>query len=252
MKKILLAVLLLVLAAGGGLYYVYSNLDRLVQQGIELAGSEALGTQVSVERVELDLAGGAARVYGLAIANPEGFSDNALFAVREAAVVLDLARLERRHIGIHAIEAQQPQVYFERREGVSNIDVLRQQLAGADEQPAAPAASVADAPLQLSIGTVVIEQIEAMLDVEGLPAPVPASLGDVRLQDLSGTPEEVAQQILDPLLRQIGSQAATNLLKVSAGSLLDSAAELGRSALDKAGDAGARLRDSFNNLLQKD
>lgn len=252
MKKFLLGtVLLLVLASGGGLYYIYSHLDRLVQQAIELAGSEALGSEVTVERVELDLGAGRASVHGLAIANPEGFSDNTLFSFREATVVLDLASLSPQHIGIRSIAAANPRVYFERRDGASNIDALRQRLATSDDPAETPVTEDSAAPLQLRIDSVVIEQIEAVLDVRGLPAPVQTSLGDVRLQDLAGTPDEVARQIADPLLRQIASQAATNLLKVSAGTLRDSAAEIGRSALDKAGAAGEQLREGFNNLLQR-
>jgi hypothetical protein len=251
MKKVLLGTsLLLVLLAAAAVFYVYSNLDRLVQQAIETAGTEALGTQVSVAGVKLELTEGRASVSGFAIANPEGFSDNALFSVAEAAIALDLAKLSQQHIGIQSILARNPRVYFESRERESNIDALRAKLASG-ETAAAEETSAAGTPIQLSIARVDIEQIEAVLVTDLLQEPVQTQLEDIHLENLQGTPEEIAQQIVDPLLRQLGSQIASSLLKLSAQDLKESAADLGRSALEKAGAAGESIKEGFNNLLER-
>lgn len=242
--------LLLVLLAATAVWQVYSNLDRLVQQAIETAGSGALGTRVSVQGVRLELAEGRASILGFAIANPEGFSDNPLLAFDELSVALDLAALDREHVGIRSIVARNPRVYFESRGRESNIDVLRQRLSARDDTPE-PAATEATASLQLSIARLDIEQIEAVLATDLLEQPVTTQLEDIHLENLQGTPEQIAQQIADPLLRQLAGQIASSLLKMSAADLKDSAAELGRSALEKAGEAGESLKQGLDKLLQR-
>jgi hypothetical protein len=84
-----------------------------------------------------------------------------------------------------------------------------------------------------------------------LQEPVQTQLEDIHLENLQGTPEEIAQQIVDPLLRQLGSQIASSLLRLSAQDLKESAADLGRSALEKAGAAGESIKEGFNNLLER-
>lgn len=251
MKKVALGAGMLVLLAGGAVLYLYSNLDRLVQQAIETAGTQALGTQVSVGGVALELAEGRASITDFAIANPEGFSDNDLLAFDELSVALDLANFSQQHIGILSITALKPRVYFESREGESNIDVLRRRLDSGEGSSAVAESQPAAEPVQLSIARVDIEQIEAVLDTDLLDEPVQRPLDDIHLQDLQGTPDEVARQVGDTLLRQLGSQIAGSLLQLSAQDLKESAAELGRSALDKAEAAGEELKEGLDNLLQR-
>lgn len=251
MKKVLLGTsLLLVLLAAGAVFYIYSNLDRLVKETIETAGSEALGTRVSVASVSLELTDGRATIRGFAIANPEGFSDNDLFSVAEAGIALDLLNLSQQHIGIESIVARNPRVYFESQGRESNIDALRAKLAS-EEATDAEEPDAQGTPLQLSIARVDIEQIEAVLVTDLLQEPLEVQLADIHLEELQGTPEEIAQQLADPLLRQLGSQIASSLLQLSAQDLKESAAELGRSALEKAEAAGESLKEGFNNLLQR-
>lgn len=250
MKKFLFGtVLALVLLVGGSVWYVYSNLDRLVEQAIETAGTQTLGTQVSLDGVTLELAAGRAALRGLTIANPEGFSDNALLRFDELSVALDLANLSREHVGVLSVAALAPHVYFESRGGESNIDVLQRNLQSSAEDPAASDSSGA-APVRLSIARVDIEDIAATLDSDLLKNPVQAELGDIHLQNLEGTPDEIARQAANVLLRQIGSSVASAMLKVSAADLKESAAALGRSALDKAEAAGEKLREGLGNLLE--
>jgi len=51
------------------------NLDDLVETAIETAGSNALGTQVSVGSVALDLPGGTAFIYDFAVTNPPSYTN---------------------------------------------------------------------------------------------------------------------------------------------------------------------------------
>ena len=64
----------LLFLAAVAVYLLLSNLDSLVERGIEKFGSEAAGTKVSVDRVAIDLRQGRGSILGLTVANPPGFS----------------------------------------------------------------------------------------------------------------------------------------------------------------------------------
>lgn len=241
MKKVGIAVVVMFLLLGGGAWYVFVNLDALVKRGIETAGSDAVGTAVRVESVDVDLATGSAIITGFTVANPEGFSDAAMLSFSELVVVLDTARLSREAIGIHSITARNPRVLFEKRGNLTNLDVVAERLQG----PPVPATVEPGVPaVQLAIGTLTIEDIAATLVADVLPQPVDVSLGDIHLQNLQGTPQELARQILRPVMAQLARNAALSLLSVSAG-------ELGAQILQHASEELEAVGEAIDNFFNR-
>ncbi|WP_339899527.1 hypothetical protein [uncultured Gilvimarinus sp.] len=90
-KIILIVLLLIVVAVAGGLYYLFSNLDSLVESGIEKVGTDVTKTQVDVDRVHIELLKGRGEIYGLSIANPPGYSSDNLFQFSEVALQIEPA-----------------------------------------------------------------------------------------------------------------------------------------------------------------
>ena len=90
LKWILGIGLVVLIAVGIAGYYLYSNLDVLVEQAIEQVGSDTVGVAVRVDRVELDLEAGRASIFGLSVANPIGFEGAEAFALGEITVDIDL------------------------------------------------------------------------------------------------------------------------------------------------------------------
>ena len=93
MKKVLIALGIIVVLVAGGFTYVYLNLDELVETAIETAGSRALGTQVAVGSVALNLTGGTAEIYDFTIANPQGFTQGDMLRFSELSVGLDIQNI---------------------------------------------------------------------------------------------------------------------------------------------------------------
>lgn len=248
-------VVLLVLV-GGGLYYVYANLDVLVERGIESAGTSAAGTRVEVGSVDVDLLGGSATIRDFTLANPEGYSDAALLSFDELSVVIDIAAMSRQSgdISISSITSRNPHLLYEARDGVSNLDTVRERLAG----DPAPEPTTPGTEPNIAIGSVVIEGITATVDSDLLPSPANVDLGDVRLQDLSGTPAEVAQQVLRPLLTQLAANAgriALTLipedLRTAGTAARDAAGARIEQAGEAVGEATQGIRDGIGNLLRR-
>ena len=118
--------LVVLIAIGIGGYYVYSNLDALVEQAIEQVGSEAVGVAVRVDRVELDLESGRASIFGLSVANPTGYEGTNAFTLTELTVDIDLESLvDQDPIVLDKIRIESPVVFYESNvEGKSNLEVL--------------------------------------------------------------------------------------------------------------------------------
>ena len=114
MKKMALgAVLVLVITFGFTIYYVLSGLDGMVKDAIETYGSQATGTAVRVESVQIVLKDGSGAIRGLTIGNPQGFAAPQAFSLGEIAIQIDLKSLSEEVTVIEQITVQAPEIFFE-------------------------------------------------------------------------------------------------------------------------------------------
>ncbi len=257
MKKVLLGLVVLVLlVVGGGVYFILTNLDAIVERAIETAGSKAAGTAVGVDSVDVDLFCGRATVRGFTLANPPGFSAAPMLSFDELAIAIDTASVSQQGMNILSITASNPHLLYETRDGASNLDAVRQQLASDAEEPA-PETTGPD--FNVDIGSIVIEDIGATVSSDLMPKTVEVDLGDIRLQNLSGTPDEIAQQVFRPLLTQLAASAARIALtlipedmRAAGAAVRDAAGARLEQAEDVVGEAAQGVRNRIGNLLGGD
>lgn len=230
MRKLIIGASVLLAVIVGGLFYLFSSIDGIVKTVIERVGTQVTGVKVSVGSVAIRLSEGKAAIKGLTIANPPGFSANPAIKFGEVAVTLDTGSLNRNPIVISEILVATPAVALEvSPTSGSNLDVLRRNIAGADQ--AKPAAG-ADQPVQSEAAKteaaktepakgsdrkVVIDRLaitggEVDLALGGLPsvpgAPTTAAtakIGDIVLTDIGraeggATAVQVGQKVLDALI----------------------------------------------------
>ena len=243
MKKLFIGLLVLALLLGAGLYYLVSNLDAIVKRGIETAGTDALGTDVRVESVAIDLSAGSATLSGFSIANPQGFSNQDMVRFDELSVTLDLGSLRSDVIRISSIRSVNPYVLYELQGTQSNIDAVRARF------PAQDAAPESDPGPQPVIG---IDAVTISLQSDLLSTPINVNLGNVNLPAVQGTPPELAQQIARPLLAQLARNAAAAFAAIPASQLRDSAGQaVGelQEQLDQAEEAARSAADELRNRL---
>jgi hypothetical protein len=259
MKKILLGVALVCVAVAGAAWYLLRNLDTLVKDAIETAGTSAMGSAVTVGEVDIDLGAGSALVRDLRVANPDGFSADAMLRFTELSIVLDPANISRREVGILAITAREPRVVYEVKEdGSRNLDVVASRLRGeASTNPDAGAPApqpTGTEGLVLNVANVDITSIEAALNAPKLPATVLVPPGDIHLQNLRGTPNQMAQQIMAPVLDQLSRNAGNALLAATTDLLKQDAQSLGSQLRDRAAQglrsAGAAISSGVENARE--
>jgi hypothetical protein len=212
MKKIILGIaLLLFIAIGGGIYYLLTNLDAIVKMAIEKYGSEAIKTQVRVEKVRIKLQEGSASISGLTIANPPGFSMPYAFSLGDISVGIDINSLTEDVIVIREIGIGAPQVFFEMNaDKQTNLDVLSKNLGTAAETPP-PAEEKPGKEPKLIIRKAELSGAE----LQALVVPLnnkeyQLKLPTITMKNLGGSkgapPAAIARQMLDQLLDSVKAE----------------------------------------------
>ncbi|HLT64273.1 MAG TPA: hypothetical protein VKZ92_07110 [Pseudohongiella sp.] len=245
MKKLFYAVLVLLVLVISGFVLLVNNLDTLVRRAIEVAGSSALGTEVNVGSVELDLTGGSATLTNFSIANPSGFSNEDMVRFDELHLAIDLASLNSEVVRIHSIRTVNPYLNYEMQGTRSNIDALRERFP-AQTAPAEPVTNSREPVLALD--SVRIAGIQGQLKSDLLPQPVAINLGDVQIPAVQGTPDQLARQIAVPLLTQLGRNAASEAAGVNAELLQQ---QLRDSANERLQDAEESVRGAADELRNR-
>ncbi len=255
MKKVLIGLVVVLILIGGGVFLLFSNLDKIVETGIETAGSSALGSRVEVGSVAINLTSGSASIYSFSIANPTGYSNAEMISFDELSVAIDLQNTNGQNVHVTSIVARSPHVLYESQDGVTNLDTVSARFES-DESASEPQADDS-ADINIIIDSVLIENIQGTLLSDRLPGPVDVSLGDVRLSNLEGGPEELAQQIMAPVITQVGSAAARALAQ-SITELLQNADAINeqvRDARDRVEDVSnqaSEALESVGNLFKRD
>jgi hypothetical protein len=218
MKKVLIVVGVVVLLALGAFFWLLSDLDQRVLEAIESAGTEALGVDVSVGSVEIDLKGGRGTIRDFEVANPEGYSRAPLFRADQLTLRLAAGRIE-------LVRLEAPQVRVEGTLRENNVQAV---LDGMPESapPASESEIVDEAgePVELRLDRVEIVDVLATVDHKDAEDAVEVEIGEIVLVGLEGTGEEIAHQAAGQLMEQIAT-ATKEFLRSAVGAAVEGAVE---------------------------
>ena len=223
MKKALIGLLVSgVVLIGGAVVWLSSSLDGLVADAIERYGSEALGAQVSVGSVELDLVAGRGTIRRLRVANPQGFSAGEAVAFDELTVQVDPASVTGSPIVLPQIRLIAPQIRLEvQADGTSNIDALRRNAqayapsegGSAGEPSAVGEGDTSGDVVRLRIASIQMEAGGIAADLRAVgdeerEVPLPA----FQLTDVGGArgaaPADLAKEIATSITAQVARRVA--------------------------------------------
>jgi hypothetical protein len=242
MKKVLIGIVALVVLLVGGLVLVYSNLDSIVKDAIQTYGSEATKTTVSVADVNLELGEGKAKISGLKVGNPAGFSDPNIFELGMISTKIDTSTINQNPIVIDEIIISALSVVYEiNKSGTSNVDVLKKNLGGGASGGSETAASDGGEELKMVIRKLVVEGTSAKVRIAALgnkeqSVKLPRiQLTDVGKKSGGATAAEVAQILSSKLLSNVKGSVA----KLGVNQYLGKSADtFKKQALEKAGQLG--------------
>jgi hypothetical protein len=241
MLKWLLGIGLAVLIAiGVGGYYLYSNLDLLVEQAIEQIGSDVVGVAVRVDRVELDLDAGRASVFGLSVANPRGFEGQDAFELAEITLGLDIESLrDQNPIVLDELRIESPVVFYElNTSGKSNLEALGENASSGGDAGATDEES--QAPLRLRIREMRFADGRVDADTRAIGGiRMKAKLATATLSDVGGPNGTTPGEIGSILVKELGRQTVLALGPAQLDKILKS--QIG----EEGADASKKLLNVF-------
>ncbi len=247
MNKAMIGVGGLAVVVIGTLFLVWTNLDGLVKGAIQSFGSEATKTRVTVSDVKLSLETGEAKISGLNVSNPDGFSDPNIFELGMISTKIDTSTLNQNPIVIDEVIIYAPSVVYEiNKSGTSNVDVLKNNLAqstaSADSGGSSADSGSGGDELKMIIRKLVVEggkakvRIAALGDAQQIVNLPKIQLTDVGKKSGGATAAEVAQIISSKLLGNV----KTSVAALGVGKYLGKPADMFKNGvLDKAGQVGS-------------
>jgi hypothetical protein len=232
MRKLFMTLgLIILVAAGLAWYFVNMRLDTMIESRLERAATTSLGNHVEVGGVETDLRKGTLTVRELSVANPPGYKNPYAMRFSGVEAAVDYDTLEIRRVVI-----DQPEFLIEELGGTTNFQQMLDALE-AGESPV-PAADPARPEPEITIRHFRIDGARAGFESQSLDRYTDLKVDAIELNDLKGTPTELANQIGHEVLRELSQEAGMALLEVQ--------------ARKKAGDLGSKVSESLGSLLGKD
>jgi hypothetical protein len=199
----------LLLLAAVAAYLLLSNLDHLVERGIETYGSRAAGTRVSVDKVDIDLRRGRGSIRGLTVANPPGFGSEPIFALGEISLALEIASLSSPAAVIEEIRIDAPAFVYElNAQGGSNLSALEKNLQQSSRKKKPQQPSAKEESRRFRIKLLQIAAGKGIVDLTaGGDKRYEGRLKRITLKNLGGrqgvTAEELADAVLEALIREL-------------------------------------------------
>lgn len=238
-KKLLISLLLLIVLAVGA---TFLYLDRIVTSGIEVVGSQVLGTDVTVASVAISPLNGSGSISGLEIRNPEGFNSDYIFQLEQVEVSLNTASLFSDVIEIESIIITQPEITYETRITTDNVRALLENIGGGGGEETPAADGEAGKEMFIRDFRLLSPQVNLVAAVASAPIALPdIELTDIGTEDNAATVAQVLEVVLSALRRTIleAELPSLDLLREGVESSLQDGLEEAEEAVEQLGN---RLR----------
>ena len=252
----LLVVLLVVLgiAVGVLMYYV----DSVAKSAIEYGGSEALGVATTLDRVNISLFGGEARLSGLKIANPKGFSQPTFLGLGSGEFAVSLESLRDDTIVIPKVRFADILVNLEQKDRSNNIQPILDRVksfSGSSKSAGKPADQSAGKKFILDDLAIENVRVDAVLDLLGSTNRVNLVLPKIELhglgRDQGGMPmAELVQKVVQVIL-DAAAQSSASLSPELAGLLRGELKGLDNIKTEIIGKATVEVEKKLQEVQQQ-
>jgi hypothetical protein len=231
----------IVVLVAAAVFYLVRNLDSLVASAIEKYGTEAAGTSVQVQAVEIRIREGMGSVRGLTVANPPGFTDRDIFSLGEIVLDLDAASLTSELPIVEEIRIGEPSLLFEVNESAkTNLDVLKQNVGRIGERRKKEGAEAEKDQPRLLVRRLTIEGGQGILDLTAVGGrEVQAKLPPITLTDIGGeqgvTPTALGEAVLAALIKNLEQAAVRQGVE--------------KAVRDRLGEEAGRLEEKLDEKV---
>lgn len=232
MRKLFMTLgLVMLLAAGAAWYFVNVRLDSMIESRLERVATTSMGSHVEVGGIETDLRKGTLKISELTVANPPGYKNPYAMRFSEVEASVDYDGLEIKRLVI-----DKPEFLIEELGGTTNFQQMLDALEAGES--VVPAGDPANPEPEIVIRQFRIDGARAGFESASLDRYTDLKVESIEMNNLRGTPTELANQVAREVLSELSSEAAVALLEAQA-----------RKA---AGDLGDQVGDSLGKLLGRD
>lgn len=251
-KKVLIAIVLVLLVGVGGVVFYF---DSIVKSGIEVVGSQVLGTEITVSSVSLSPLSGSGTISDLKVANTDEWESPYAFELGSVSVNVNASSVLSDVIEIESVTIVQPAITYETRITTDNIRSLLANLSSGE----ADSASSSEGGAGKGIIIRELRILDSQLNLVTAIATAPVSLPDIEMEDIgddgqSSSIADAISAVLSELSSSILSSNLPNLdeLRENAEARLQEGVDQARDQADDAvddavEDLGGRLRGLLNN-----
>lgn len=250
MGRVLIALLVTLVVIVG---IAYSQLNSVIPSATEEYGPQALKVDVTLDKADLAIFSGSAKLSNFALGQPEGYGEGNMFSLQSIAMALEIDSLLSNHVIIDDIQIDRPAIEAILVGEKSNFEAFVANLDQADTD-------TSDTPAEdftMTIRKLTVTEPSMRVVKDGaLAIDETIKLASFELTDLGTdekglTPQEITRHIMDFLYPQVakvmveqGLQSKINDL--AGGNLKDVAAGL----KEKTGDSvGGLIEGTVGGLL---
>jgi len=224
MRKVFLTLgVIILVAVAAAWYFITFRVDGMIESRMERAATEALGSKVEVGGVHTNLRDGTLTVDSITVANPPGFENP--YAVKLNAVEASVDYESRE---IKRVVIENPEFIIEEAGGLTNFGQMMKALES-DSEPAASESSGRE-PV-ITIRHFRINKTRAAFESRSLDKYTDVKVDAIEMNNLEGTPSELADLIARKVVGELSSEAGMALLKAQAGKQIDKMGEKVSGAL---------------------
>ena len=187
-KWVIITILLLLVVFVVAVFVYAGQATKVV---VEKAGTQALGVRTELEKANLSFLGGALKLNGLAVGNPEGYQTEHLLTIGTCSTAVEIGSLLSDTINVSTIEIDSIVLTIEQKGLKSNLgEILDRisQMKGEEptepKEPAdgeAPGKQVAIQKIQITNAAVELK----LLPLPGQASAVPIKLAPITLENVS-------------------------------------------------------------------
>ena len=217
MKKILIGIGAIVVLLGVVSVIFLGKLDGVIADAINKYGSEALGTTVSVSAVKTDLKEGSISIAGLNVSNPAGYTQANAFSMGEFSTKVDYEKQQ-----IAEIVLRNPSINAELKGTQSNFKDLLDGIP--DNGSASSSESSGGEEVEITIQSLKVLSAKVNLVTDSI-GNHSFTMGDLILNDISGTPSTIANSLTSKLTQHVNDQITQFVQKIVENKAVEKAKE---------------------------
>lgn len=181
-----LAIVAMIVLVMASVTYVLYNIDEVIRADVEATAKSAFKVDATVAETDMSLKSGEAKLIGLRIPNPPGFSDASAVHAPLITATVDVAQAASRTIRVAEIVIERPHLILEVTDGKANLLRLGESASAFARRAADDAANTPTAQL-LKVGRVTLLEGTMTFRSDTLgDKTIDVKLPDSRLTDIGG------------------------------------------------------------------